>query len=67
MLTALRRYVGVEEISKSFNLSTHQSYEFIKKLPAGIQVRLGRRVRVDAGRLADWLAKGGDLADRASA
>lgn len=42
-------------------LSRKAAYDSVRKMPLGVRVKLGRRVRINAKRLAEWLDKGGDL------
>lgn len=47
------------ELGTSLKLSRKEAYEFANRLPAGVLVRLGRRLRVDVDRFAEWSAAGG--------
>lgn len=46
-------------------LSRVQAYDCANRMPAGVRIKMGNRVRLDVDRLADWLAKGGNLAGNA--
>lgn len=59
-MTQLPNLIGVTEIQTICKLrSKAQAYEVIRGLPVGMVVHLGRRVRVNADRLAEWLNRGG--------
>lgn len=42
------------------------AYAAYESLPDSLKVRLGRRVRVDSNKLADWLNAGGHKASHAA-
>lgn len=52
----------VEDFANQAGLSLHQAYDMARKMPPGVIIKLGRRVRLDADRLTAWLASGGTLA-----
>lgn len=43
-------------------LNRVQAYDCAGKMPPGIRIKLGNRVRLNADRLVDWLNSGGHLA-----
>ena len=49
----------IEEFAQFWDLSRKQAYDALKKLPAGVVIHLGRRVRIDLERLKEWQAAGG--------
>lgn len=61
MAITLPKVIRIEEFAQHFGLSRHQGYEAARKLPPGVIVRLGRRIRINVDALQDWLAKGGSL------
>ncbi len=61
MVTALPQVIRVEEFAQHFGLSRHQGYEAAQKLPPGVIVRLGRRIRINVEALQEWISKGGSL------
>lgn len=61
MEQALPTLVRVEDFAKSWGLSVHQGYDALKRLPAGVKVSLGRRIRIDAAKLAAWMDAGGSF------
>lgn len=55
----LPRLIDAETFAGQAGLSKVMAYDLIKKMPRGVVIKLGRRVRLDADRLADWLRAGG--------
>lgn len=54
------------DFGQQAGLSRVQSYEVASRMPPGIRIKLGNRLRLDAQKLSAWLAAGGNLGDRAS-
>lgn len=52
--------VTVEDVCSELKIPLKQAYDFVQKLPPGIVVKVGRRVRVNSDALGDWLRAGGD-------
>ena len=48
------------DMGQSLHLGRVETYQFANRLPKGILVRLNRRLRVDAEKLREWLAAGGN-------
>lgn len=46
-------------------LSRVQAYDCANRMPPGVRIKLGNRVRLNVDRLAEWLAAGGSIGDRA--
>lgn len=42
------------------------AYDAASKLPVGVRVKVGNRLRINLSRLQQWLDQGGDLAHCAS-
>ena len=64
MINTLPRLGNVSDLAQVLSVSQHEAYEAAKLLPAGVQVRIGRRLRIDLDRLAQWLSAGGTLGAR---
>jgi len=62
MFTTLPTMISIEEFSNSIGLKRHQGYDLARQMPPGVVIRLGRRIRLNAERLQEWLAAGGHLA-----
>lgn len=45
-------------------MSRAQAYAAADKLPVGVRVKIGHRLRLNADRLAEYLQAGGDLGTR---
>lgn len=58
-MQTLPRLITVETFASQAGINKHQGYEMARRMPPGILIKLGRRVRLDADRLADWLRAGG--------
>lgn len=58
-----RRLLTIDEYMLLFNVPRSTAQDRIRKLPPGVRLKVGRLVRVDADRLEEWIAAGGDLAD----
>lgn len=58
-LFTIPKLIGVEEFAEQAGLSRYCAYDMVRKMPKGVVVRLGRRVRLDADRLREWLNAGG--------
>ena len=54
------------DFGQQVGLSRVQSYEVANRMPLGVRVKLGHRLRLHAAKLSEWLAAGGNLADQAS-
>ena len=59
MIPNLPPLLRVEEFAEHWGLSRPQAYEAIRRLPPGVRVNLGRRIRVNADKLVEWLEGGG--------
>ena len=57
--TALPRLLTAREVSDAIGISEHRLYELARqsRIPS---VRIGRSVRFDPRRVADWLRAGGE-------
>ena len=55
----MNKLIKVEEFAKQAGLSRFCAYDMARKMPPGVVVRLGRRVRLDSEKLNEWLAAGG--------
>lgn len=55
------RLIKAREAKDIVGLSLPQTYTLVNKMPAGVVVRLGRRVRFNHDALLDWIAKGGSV------
>lgn len=59
-MNSVPRLIDVDEVQQIFHLkSKSQTYEVMRRLPKGVLVHLGRRVRVNADALSQWLGSGG--------
>lgn len=58
-LQAARRLATVREVADTLKMSDWAVYDWLKR-HQGLQVRIGRRIRVDLDRLEAHLAAGGD-------
>lgn len=56
-----RRLITAAEYAELLKVPRTTAYDSIRRLPAGVRVKVGRLVRVDADALAAWLDQGGDL------
>lgn len=57
-LDDMENLVTAEELVEPLKMSLHSVYDFLKKVPPGIVVRLGRRVRVKEAKLVKWIQDG---------
>ena len=55
----LVRLIKAREAKDIVGLSLPQTYTLVNKMPAGVVVRLGRRVRFNHDALVQWVAAGG--------
>lgn len=60
--TELPTLIKVAEFAQKAGLSRSQAYEVVRRMPEGVKVRLGGRVRLNLDRLCDWLSQGGNIA-----
>ena len=60
--TELRRFLTVPQVAEQLGLAMSSAYDLAKRLPPGVRVKVGARVRVDAAKLEQWLDAGGDVA-----
>lgn len=61
--TALPRLIKVwPDFGQAQNMTRSQAYGFASRLPQDIKVKVGKRLRLNADRLAKYLEAGGDLA-----
>ena len=60
-LDTATRLLTVEEAARALGVSKMRGYALVRDgiLPAGVAVRLGRQVRVDARALREFIARGG--------
>lgn len=58
-LFVVPKLIGVDEFAAQAGLSRHCAYDLIRRMPKGVVVRLGRRVRLDENRLHEWIRSGG--------
>ena len=58
----LPRLIKIEEFAAAWGITGHQKYAAVRRLPAGVRVRLGTRVRINLERVQAWFAAGGELA-----
>lgn len=58
---SLPKFLTAAQVAETLQMTTAQAYELMKKLPAGVTVKLGRRVRANEAALAEWLAAGGHI------
>ena len=49
----------VQDFQDLIGLSRSQIYDLIAKMPAGVVVRLNRRIRLNSVKLIEWLDRGG--------
>lgn len=62
-VTALPKLIKVwPDWGQPAGLSRVQAYEAANRMPPGVRVKLGHRVRLNVDRLAEWLEQGGNLA-----
>lgn len=60
-MITLPTLITVKDLGKQWGLSTPQAYDAARRLPAGVKVVLGRRIRINAERFTEWLEAGGEL------
>lgn len=53
----------VEDFASLWGLSKPQAYDAVRKLPPGVKVCLGKRIRINADRFQAWMAAGGTLSE----
>jgi len=58
-LKTMPALVTVEELAGPLKMPVHGIYDLLKKVPPGIVVRLGRRIRVDEAAFIRWMQAGG--------
>ena len=64
MQTAIPRMITVEDFAAAAGVPLHQGYDLARAMPAGVKVKLGRRVRLLEEPLRVWLAAGGHLSQK---
>lgn len=57
-LEDMERLVTAEDLTGPLKMPLHGVYGFLKTVPPGIVVRLGRRVRVKEAKLIQWIEAG---------
>lgn len=62
MNTGFPNLIKVEQFAKDANLSRTQAYGVVAKMPDGVKVRLGGRVRLNEDKLKEWIEQGGNVA-----
>ncbi len=56
------RLITIKQFAKTLNVRDARGYELARRLPPGVRVELGRQIRINEDRLAEWIEAGGTLA-----
>ena len=54
----------VPEWGAQSGMTRSQAYAAVERMPAGVKIKIGGRVRLNAQRLAEYLQAGGDFASQ---
>lgn len=64
MPAADKAHLHANDVAASLGINVFTLYRNLDAFPPGVVWRLGRTIRFDRARLAEWLAAGGSLAER---
>lgn len=61
---SLPTLLRVPEWGAQCGMTRSAAYAAVDRMPAGVKVKIGGRIRLNAERLAEYLQAGGDFANR---
>ena len=64
MSNAPKLHLDASDVAETLGVNVFTLYRNLDAFPPGVVWRLGRTIRFDRARLAEWLAAGGSLAER---
>jgi hypothetical protein len=56
--------IDVEKLCEKYELRKPFGYELARRLPPGVRVELGRKVRISEEKFDEWIAQGGTLSNK---